>query len=132
MRPQALARPLPALGLAALALAVSEPAAAFRCGSRLVTEGDPASKVLRFCGEPESVQERVIYRKGLTRPPRGGLRGPGGVDRQAEVVFYDESVVEVVVEEWTYNRGPHKLMRLVRFENGVVVAVLTLGYGYGG
>lgn len=131
MRPNALARPLPALGLAALALAVSEPAAAFRCGSRLVTEGDPASKVLRFCGEPESVQERVIYRKGLTRP-RSVLRGPGGVILQDEVVFYDESVVEVVVEEWTYNRGPHKLMRLVRFENGVVVEVLTLGYGYGG
>ena len=37
---------------------------------------------------------------------------------------------EVVIEEWTYNRGPHQLMRVVRLENGVVAEVEILGYGY--
>ena len=36
----------------------------------------------------------------------------------------------MVVEDWTYNLGPHKLMRIITFENDVVVKVQTLGYGY--
>jgi hypothetical protein len=35
-----------------------------------------------------------------------------------------------VVEEWTYNLGPNRMMRVVRFENGIVVEVTHLGYGY--
>ncbi len=37
---------------------------------------------------------------------------------------------EVVVEEWTYNFGPRRLMRVIRFENGLVTSIRQLGYGY--
>jgi len=121
--------PLPTLVLAAVALLVAGPAEAFRCGSRLVSRGDPQAKVRNFCGDPVAVQERVIYRSGPTRAPiTSGL--PPGVGDRDEVVAYDRSLVEVVIEEWTYNLGPRKLMRLVRFENGFVAEVKTLGYGY--
>ena len=41
-----------------------------------------------------------------------------------------DGLVEVPVETWTYNLGPHKLMRRLRFEDGIVVDIDTLGYGY--
>jgi hypothetical protein len=38
--------------------------------------------------------------------------------------------VEVLVETWTYNLGPTKLMQQVRIEGGYVVEVNALGYGH--
>ncbi|MBL8199431.1 MAG: DUF2845 domain-containing protein [Chromatiales bacterium] len=122
------ARPLIAVALSLLALAAT-PALAFRCGNRIVSEGDHYSKVLKICGEPTGVQERVIYREGVTRP-RFRVDGPNGLRYDEEVLQYDRSYVEVLVEEWTYNFGPSRLMQLVRFENGFVVEVDQLGYGY--
>src|SRR5690606_22281593 len=90
------------------------PAHAFRCGTRLVTEGDPKSKVRRYCGEPVDIQTRVIYRTGLTRP-RFRVQGPDGMEYSREILIPDRSYEEVLVEEWTYNFGPRRFMRLVRF-----------------
>jgi uncharacterized protein YvpB len=36
----------------------------------------------------------------------------------------------VPVEIWTYNFGPYKLMRRVRFVDGFVEDIETLGYGH--
>lgn len=113
----------------ALALLAAEPAFAFRCGAKIVAEGDHYSKVLKYCGEPLGVQERVIYREGRTRP-RTRIIGPNGVRVEDEVLTYNRSYVEVVVEEWTYNFGPLRLMQLVRFENGFVAEIDQLGYGF--
>jgi uncharacterized protein YvpB len=38
--------------------------------------------------------------------------------------------VEIPVEVWVYNLGPNKLMRRLRFEDGLLVNVDELGYGY--
>jgi len=48
------------------------------------------------------------------------------ISKDAEVDGY----VEVPIEIWTYNFGPYKLMRQVRFVDGVVDEIETLGYGY--
>lgn len=88
-----------------------------RCGDRLVSEGDKADKVRQTCGAPSETRvERklvppVVWRNG--RP----IRLPGG-DR------------EVVVEFWTYNLGPDRLMRQIKLEEGVVVEIKALGYGH--
>jgi hypothetical protein len=111
-----------------LLLLAATPALAFRCGNRIVSEGDHYSKVLEFCGEPTGVQERVILREGPTRP-RFRSEGPNGLVYEREVLQYERSYVEILVEEWTYNFGPRRLMQLVRFENGFVVDTDTLGYG---
>ena len=124
------------LVIATAALLLAEPALAFRCKGKLVTEGDPQAKVLKFCGEPTSIQQRMIYRSGI---PRAWVGQPACRSRTAtrrstisreELLIHDRSVVEVLVEEWTYNFGPHKLMRVVRFENGLVAEITRLGYGY--
>jgi hypothetical protein len=96
-----------------LLLAVS-PAHAFRCGTRIITRGDHADKILRFCGEPVSVQTRISQRGYVSD---FGRVFPGVVE-------------EVVIEEWTYNLGPHQLIRVVRLENGLVADIKHLGYGY--
>ncbi len=130
--PGARARPLDRrliTATLALLLLATTPALAFRCGNKIVSEGDHYSKVLKYCGEPVGVQERVIYREGVTRP-RFRAEGPNGLPYDQEVLRYDRSYVEVLVEEWTYNFGPRRLMQLVRFENGFVVEVDRLGYGY--
>lgn len=104
---------------AVLTSLLSAPAAAdaLRCGTRLVTEGDTRAQVEARCGTPVDITRRsrlaapIIWRHG--RPYRVG-----------------DSAVEVVIEEWTYNLGPQRFMRRVRFEDGRVIAVETLGYGY--
>ena len=112
-----------------LLLLIASPAFAFRCGSKVVSKGDHYTKVLKYCGEPIGVQQRMIYREGRTRP-RVSVGDPNGIQLEREVQSYERSYVEVVVEEWTYNLGPRKLMRLVRFENGFVADVEQLGYGF--
>jgi Protein of unknown function (DUF2845) len=98
-------------------VAASMPAQAnaFRCGTRVISRGDHASKVLELCGEPDSVQTRLAQRTFTSN--YGRIYLPGFVE-------------DVLVEEWTYNLGPHKLMRLVRVENGFVREIRHLGYGY--
>lgn len=99
---------------ALFALAAAAPAHAFRCGTRIITPGDPADKMLRYCGEPASVQTRLLQRPYVSEHWR----------------VYPGVIEEVLVEEWVYNRGPRQLMRIVRIENGFVAEIKSLGYGY--
>jgi hypothetical protein len=102
--------------LAALLLvtAAAPAHASFRCGSRIITRGDHADKILRYCGEPVAVTTRLKERPYYMRT---GIVLRGVLE-------------EVVVEEWTYNLGPRQLMRVVRLEDGYVEDIRHLGYGY--
>jgi hypothetical protein len=104
-------------GMSALAalLVVCAPAAAdsMRCGSKLMSDGDPVDKVAAYCGPPSSVERREILR------PYGYHRG-----------YTVHASYEVSVEIWTYNFGPHRLMYRLRFEDGLLVDVDTLSHGY--
>ncbi|HJR69069.1 MAG TPA: DUF2845 domain-containing protein [Gammaproteobacteria bacterium] len=97
-----------------LVLLVVAPAHAFRCGTRIITRGDSAEKILRFCGEPTSVQTRLSQR--------------AYVDRFGRV--FPTLLEDLVIEEWTFNLGPHQLVRVVRLENGYVAEIRHLGYGF--
>jgi hypothetical protein len=99
------------------AFAPSAFADAMRCGNRLVTFGDTRSAVLSICGDPTEVETRTI------------LRRPSFV-RNGRVFYLGDSLVEVPIEIWTYNFGPYKLQRRVRFVDGQVDDIETLGYGY--
>jgi hypothetical protein len=103
--------------VAAALLVTSLPAQAnaFRCGTRIISRGDHSSKLLRYCGEPDAVQSRLAQRSFVADVGR---------------VFIPGFVEDVWIEEWTYNLGPHKLMRIVRIENGLVEEIRHLGYGY--
>jgi hypothetical protein len=90
---------------------------AMRCGSRLVRDGDTRAKVRQLCGEPAEIQTTTLLRR-----PYYNLRG--------RLVYFGDGLVEVPVEVWTYNFGPYKLMRRLRFIDGIIDEIETLGHGY--
>jgi len=101
--------------LALLLLPTLGAADAMRCGSRLISEGDSIDKVREYCGEPSETQ-----RTWIVRQPRFEY---GGQD----IPFPGEE--EVPVDLWTYDFGPNKLMRRIRFVAGKVDSIETLEYG---
>jgi hypothetical protein len=96
------------------AFALDAQADGLRCGARLISPGDPAVKLLHYCGKPDSVSTSHFERRGFFR---FGHYFPGFVE-------------DVLVENWTYNFGPHRLMREVRVVDGIVKQIDSLGYGY--
>ena len=89
----------------------------FRCGTRLVSDGDSIDKVAALCGPPSDIQRHEILR----RP----VQWYGG---RPYYMSYEPQPVPV--EYWIYNLGPSKLMRRLKFEDGLLVDVETLGHGY--
>lgn len=87
--------------LPALALGQS-----IRCGSGLITEGTSQAKVAALCGPPAQV----------VHPPAFDAVLPGTAD--------------VAEEIWTYNFGPYRLMQRIRFRDGLVANIDSVGYGY--
>lgn len=80
------------------------------CGGRVISTGDSAAEVAAKCGEP------------------------AWKDRHDEIIRerVDENTVRkvvVTVEDWTYNFGPNRLLRIFTMRNGRVTAVRTGDYG---
>jgi hypothetical protein len=103
--------------LALLLLSLPVAADSMRCGNHLITDGDTLDKVRTQCGEPTE-----ISRSEILRIPQVWIGGrPYAVSNEA---------VPVPVETWIYNFGKYKLMRRLRFEDGVVTKIETLEHGY--
>jgi hypothetical protein len=101
-------------------------AQAMRCGSRLISEGDPREKVLNECGQPSDVEaweeERYDY---FDRPP------PPRLYKEFERYGNAYRVRAFIrVEIWTYNYGPSRFVDYVRMENSIVRKIYSGGYGY--
>ena len=112
---------------ALLALLSSEPAAALRCGNKLVKEGMHEQEVIAICGEPTSMRNLGYALRGydlrLRRRVSPGLTEyyyPG----------YGYLAQEVMITEYVYNFGPRKKMRRLLFEGGMLVTIESIGYGY--
>lgn len=75
-----------------------------RCSGRLVDRGDAAAQVRAVCGEPDYVD-----RWEQQAPPYHAIPD---------------------VETWIYNPGPGRLLSILRFRNGRLVAVDTDGHGF--
>jgi hypothetical protein len=88
-----------------------------RCGSKLIVEGDSSYKARHLCGEPADIVHTSIMR----RP---------SYMRYGRVRYFGDQLVETSVETWTYNFGPNKLMRRLRFVDDMLESIDTLGYGY--
>lgn len=103
------------LGLCFILLSSVSQAYALRCGTRLVSNGDTKTEVRLKCGEPTFIEERE----------------EGFVD-----TYYDTRVrrhltrhIVEITEEWTYNRGSHQLIHILRFRHGKLFEIKTAGYG---
>jgi hypothetical protein len=79
------------------------------CDEQKVRKGDTKLDVLIQCGEPvEGGSNREMIEEV-----------DGGVKRK----------VSVNIEEWTYNLGPNRFMRIFTFRNGRLVDIKTGDYG---
>jgi hypothetical protein len=108
------------IGITLLLLLMASSASAsdgMRCGSKVITDGESRERVLALCGEPAGVTQSYIMRQP-------------SFSRNNRVVYYGSQLAEVLVETWTYNFGPNKLMRRLRFVDGILEDIVTLGYGY--
>ncbi|MBV9727511.1 MAG: DUF2845 domain-containing protein [Gammaproteobacteria bacterium] len=110
-----------------MCLPLSAGAQSLRCGEASIAAGSTQAEVAARCGQPEQINRQTQYSEGGAvlpgRPfPGNGLPPlPAGVTR---------SGAELSVETGIYNFGPDRLMQSIRFENGVVVKIESLGYGY--
>lgn len=105
-----------------MAFLASDPAHALRCGNRLVKDSMHESEVKAICGKPVSerslgyvLRSHIDRRKGLMTTRYYGHRG-----------FHRD----VLVTELVFNFGPRKFMRRMRFEDGILMSIETIGYGY--
>jgi len=91
-------------------------AEALRCGQRIIALGYTKSEVVERCGEPAAIEQR--YEAEST----GTFIDP--VTKQSII-----RTLSVLVEEWTYNFGPHSLMYLLIFKENRLMKIDTRGYG---
>jgi hypothetical protein len=96
-----------------------------RCGGRLVSDGDTLYEVRSTCGEPVDETHRTEF-----RTVKNWVSGPcvqtGDQVRCGHAV---ERTVEVGIDEWTYDFGPHEFIRFLTFEQGKLVSIRTGDYG---
>lgn len=94
----------------------------FRCGTgRLVEEGDRPPEVQNRCGDPDTADTREEHRTVR----RTVWTYVDGVPVGKEV----EVSVSVMIDEWTYDLGPHRFVRHLIFEDGRLVRVWTADRG---
>lgn len=110
-----------------LALIVTSPAHAFRCGNKIVIEDMHEQQVLKACGEPTAIRHLGYTVRAIRLPNRGRPSSRLSALRYSGEHYYTE---EVVMTEYVYNFGPRKFMRRLVFEGGVLVSIETIGYGY--
>jgi hypothetical protein len=106
MTPKTISGLLMGLGVMAISIA----AFAERCPNGLINEGITKYEVLMKCGEPTFTDERTEERVTKT--------GEGSHTRYT-----------VEIEEWTYNFGSRKFLRILTFHSGKLIRIATRGYG---
>lgn len=80
-----------------------------RCGQRLVTDGDTLYEVRTRCGEPVSALRRTEY-----RTVRLWVAGRAV-----------EQSIEISIDEWIYDFGPHRFVQHLTFEQGKLITVVS-------
>lgn len=86
----------------------------FRCDRNVVQKGDPADKVISYCGQPSSV---------TTIP---GASGATQNSYTGKMTTYRSDPGEV----WLYNFGRRGSLVEMTFRNGSLISITDKGYGY--
>jgi hypothetical protein len=118
------------LGLVLAAVLVTSAASAWssmRCGSKLVSLGDPMYAVRAICGEPDHVESYVEYRTERYRVRTSCQKGKSGQDVCSDVI--GERTVEVPIHRLTYDFGRNRFISYLRFEFQSLVLVESGSYG---
>jgi len=126
MQPE-LRKTASSLALLLVTFLAADPAAAFRCGSKLVKDGMHEQEVIAICGEPAT--SRFLGYAVRSVDVRARRSRPGGWT-DTHFPGYGAFLTEVAVTEFIYNFGPRKFMRRLVFEGGLLVTIESLGHGY--
>jgi len=85
-------------------------AAEYRCADTIISVGDTSGELLMKCGEPDWKQSHA--------------------EEIIETLDKDSKRRTIIsVDEWTYNLGPDRFMRIFKLRDGKVVDVRSGGYG---
>lgn len=108
---------------------VSYAQANMRCGSKVISVGDSKAEVLLKCGEP-LLKEAVAVKEEskrinipLTSETDNGAQDAATNANPAEVQR-KESITKTV-DQWTYNQGSGRLLKILTFEGGELVDIAT-------
>jgi hypothetical protein len=121
---------IPLLMVAVLVGTAAQASESMRCGSRLVSDGDPKAKVADVCGQPTHTERRTVLRSGIARQNLDDNNARTRTITESELLIHNRSLVEVEVEVWLYNRGRSSLLRELVFHDNRLIAVNILGRGY--
>jgi hypothetical protein len=97
----------------------------FECGSRFVAVGDSRFEVLSKCGQPSW---RDAWEEERLERVYGTPYRDGSPDYELRVPLFNK--VHVRIEEWVYNRGQQRFIRVLRFENNRLINIEVGDYGY--
>lgn len=80
------------------------------CCDQMISTGDSTGDVLAKCGAP-------YYRNAHNEELQQKFEGT------------QSRKIVVAIDEWTYNCGPQRFLRIITFRNGIVIDIRTGGYG---
>ena len=96
-----------------------------RCGTRLITVGDPKLKVISECGVPDYKEEWVEER--IMRDFHSSAYFKDDYEWGREP-FLVKTLVKI--EEWYYNFGRTRLTHYLRFRKGKLIKITIGERGY--
>ncbi|WP_455201634.1 DUF2845 domain-containing protein [Kaarinaea lacus] len=94
-----------------------------RCGSKIISVGDSKAEVLIKCGEP--LLKEAIGQKEKSKRIDIPLTSDTGTEKNKQntaTVRRKESVTRTI-DQWTYNQGSGKLLKILIFEGGELVEI---------
>ncbi|WP_455365725.1 DUF2845 domain-containing protein [Kaarinaea lacus] len=99
--------------------------ATMRCGSKVISVGDSKAEVLLKCGEP-LMREAVALKEESKRIniPLTSESDNAATNAHPAEVQRKESITKTV-DQWTYDQGTGKLLKILTFEGGELVNVAT-------
>ena len=97
-----------------------------RCGNSLISIGDIKAEILIKCGEPMTketiaIEENTEYAELALKYPL--LYKHGMLKNRSGAVIGSETSITQSIDQWTYNLGEGKFLRILYFEGGELVAI---------
>jgi hypothetical protein len=98
-----------------------------RCGTKLVSIGDTKAEVLLACGEP-LLKETIAIQQDTEHSEFHAENYPllvkhGLIKRDGSASAGSESSIAFPIDQWTYNIGAGKFLRILIFQGGRLVVI---------
>jgi hypothetical protein len=114
-----------------LCVVFAQPLLAMRCDRWVVEPGDSKADIYEVCGEPDYTDSHYERRGNNNYAEFGQYNNDQNFQSGNQFNYGQQNfrVIEVLVEEWTYDFGHSRLRQHLRFENGRLKEVTDMGRG---